>query len=111
MNTMFGFSQNFKTVNVPEFARILKTDSVQLLDVRTAGEFAEGTIAGARNVDVLQNDFLDKALPLLKKEQKVLVFCRSGRRSVAAANLLVKHGYEVVNLAGGYEAWISTPKE
>ena len=45
-------SQNFKSVSATEFkAAMIKTDDVQILDVRTPGEYANGKIADAKNVD------------------------------------------------------------
>ena len=51
-------SQNYKSVNASEFkATITKTDDAQILDVRTPGEYANGKIADAKNVDWNGSDF------------------------------------------------------
>ena len=73
-----------------------------LLDVRTASEFASGTIPGARNLDV---SLLQKAINTLDKDKEYYVFCRSGNRSGMACQLLSEMGFRTYNLAGGIGAW------
>ena len=97
-------SDSIKTVGAAEFANIIKSDSVILLDVRTAGEFADGHIDHALNIDVLQSDFKAKAATL-STGKIIAVYCRSGRRSMKAAGILAKAGYKVVNLRGGWLEW------
>ena len=98
--------EGFKTVDTEEFGRfIADTAAVQLLDVRTAEEYAQGHIAGAKLIDVKDSTFISQAISQLSKELPVAVYCRSGRRSANAARQLVKAGFEVVNLGGGILAW------
>ncbi len=93
------------SVSAVEFQKELKTDSVQLLDVRTPQEFAEGHIEGAINIDVRSDGFRQRAEKELKKDSTVLVYCRSGRRSMNAAEILTELGYKVINLEGGIIDW------
>jgi len=96
----------YKSVNTDEATRLFNDDAY-LLDVRTAGEFKEGTIGQATNVSVTE---LASKIDSLKvdKDQPVLVFCLSGARSSKAAGMLVKNGYtQVFNLSGGVNAWRS----
>lgn len=97
--------QDFENMNVSQFAEFIQNADVQLVDVRTAEEFAEGHIEGALNIDVKQESFAEEAKAQLKKDKKIAVYCRSGRRSANAANILSKEGYHVVNLTGGIMAW------
>ena len=76
----------------------------ELLDVRTAGEFASGTIPGAKNLDVTSPQF-QSALHTLDKDKEYFVFCRSGNRSGSACDLLIAHGFKAYNLSGGVGAW------
>lgn len=96
---------NVTSVSAPEFERIISTDSVQILDVRTPQEYAEGYIDGAINIDVRSDDFSRTAEKELSKGSPVLVYCRSGRRSLDAAERLIELGYRVVNLKGGIIEW------
>ena len=88
------------------FARMLENDNnAQLVDVRTQAEYAEGHLRGAANIDWQGPDFLSAATEALEKSRPVMVYCRSGRRSAAAAAALRDAGYEVFNLKGGILAW------
>ena len=75
-----------------------------ILDVRTPEEFAEGHIEGA----ILLPDYeiADKAENVLTdKDQLILVYCRSGRRSKNAANELARLGYTNIKEFGGIIDW------
>lgn len=73
------------------------------IDVRSAEEFRQGHLQGARNVPVqelaakIQSISPDKNAP-------VHLYCRSGSRAQAALNLLKQAGYTNVHNHGGYEA-------
>ena len=97
--------QNFGNADVNTFAENIANPDVILLDVRTADEFNEGHIANALNIDVKQDDFMEKAKAVLPTDKTIAVYCRSGVRSVLAANMLAKEGYKVVNMKGGILAW------
>ena len=80
-----------------------ETDYV-ILDVRTEEEFAEGHIADA----ILIPDYAikEKAESILPdKNQLILVYCRSGRRSKLAASELVSLGYTNIKEFGGIIDW------
>jgi rhodanese-related sulfurtransferase len=81
-----------------------KAGKAELLDVRTAGEFASGTIPGARNLDVTSPEF-KSAIDQLDKGREYFVFCRSGNRSGTACQLLAEKGLTAYNLQGGVGAW------
>lgn len=98
-------NDNITSVPATEFENIIKGDSVQLLDVRTPLEYAEGHIAGALNINVQSDDFQQVAEKELSKDSTILVYCRSGRRSMNAAEILTKLGYKVINLKGGIIEW------
>ena len=96
---------SYSNVNVDEFQSLIADPNVQLLDVRTSEEYAEGHIAGAALVDVNDSTFVQQAMAVLDKQRPVAVYCRSGRRSARAASLLSEQGYTVTNLNGGVIAW------
>lgn len=106
-SSLFGCSssQKFDTLAPQQFAAYIAAADVVRLDVRTAEEFADGHVVGALNVDVLQPQFLQRAQSLLQGKKKVALYCRSGRRSQAAAKQLSEAGYEVKELGGGFMAW------
>ena len=100
----------FSNVNVDDFQALIADAQVQLLDVRTPDEYAEGHIAGASLVDVNDSTFVQQAMAMLDKQRPVAVYCRSGRRSARAASLLTEQGYTVTNLNGGVMAWLDAGK-
>ena len=102
--------QPYTDADVKAFESFLNTNGVQLVDVRTAAEFAEGHLIGAINVDFKQSDFLVQAKSQLDGARPVAVYCRSGRRSATAASQLAAEGYAVTNLLGGILAWESAQK-
>lgn len=79
---------------------------VQLVDVRRPNEFLEGHIEGALNIDFLEDGFAQKVEHKLDKDKPVMLYCRSGRRSAAAARELEALGFkEIYDLEGGFLQW------
>ena len=77
-----------------------------ILDVRTEEEVAEGTLAGAINIDYLGDQLLDQ-LDQLDRDETYFIICRTGRRSVRTGILMRNWGFpKVVNLDGGLTAWV-----
>lgn len=72
-----------------------------LLDVRTPAEFAGGHLDGALNIPV---DALASRLGELPADKTIVVYCRSGRRSAIAADLLTDAGRKVIDI-GTMGAW------
>ena len=97
--------QNYENTDPEGFAKLIAEPSVVVLDVRTAEEFNEGHIEGAVNIDYKQSGFVEKSKATLPKNRTIAVYCRSGRRSAGAAELLAAEGYKLVNLMGGILAW------
>jgi rhodanese-related sulfurtransferase len=80
---------------------------VVVLDVRTRGEFNEGHIANAVNIDVESDTFLNE-IAQLDKSKSYAVYCRSGRRSAdAVAKMSNKQFISLFNLNGGILDWQS----
>lgn len=76
----------------------------KVIDVRTASEFSEGHVKGARNLDIRNGDF-DKALADLDKDAAYSVYCRSGNRSADAVERMRNAGFKnVVDLGALEEA-------
>ena len=107
-----GDSDNFLTVGPDDFEKLIgNKDSVVILDVRTLSEFQEDHLRDALLIDVKTDSFMMAARDRLPKDKTIAVYCRSGRRSVAAAERLSADGYQVVNLKGGIMSWRSAGKE
>lgn len=105
-----AFAQESAKVTViapKEYAKEIKKDKVQLVDVRTPEEFSEGHIEGAKNIDFFSEDFA-KSFEKLDKAKPVYIYCRSGNRSAKAAVKLAEMGFTtIIDLQGGYKAWVS----
>ena len=98
------------SVTVEEFEKAISDSKVQLVDVRTPEEFAQGNIPGSINIDVNSGHFGADVDSLLDEENKVAIYCRSGRRSKKAAEILSMMGFDVVELDKGYNGWVESGK-
>lgn len=78
---------------------------VQLVDVRTPGEYDAGTIEGAINMDFNGANFTAQ-LESLDKSKPVMIFCKSGGRSGQTLKMMKGMGFStVLELEGGYSGW------
>ena len=74
-----------------------------LIDVRTPAEVAEGMAPGAINIPLQE---IEQRLSEFPKDKDLLIYCRSGKRSMAASNFLIENGYDkVFNVVGGFLAF------
>ncbi len=92
--------QTIQSISTSELKEKL-SDSVQLIDVRTPGEYQGGHIRQAKNIP-LQRITSFKGKP----EKPVYVICQSGMRSKQASKELKKMGYQAVNVRGGMNQWL-----
>jgi hydroxyacylglutathione hydrolase len=84
-------------------ARLERGDPLQLVDVRRLAEHRSGHAPGARHVPL---DELEPRAGELDPSRRTYVMCGSGYRSSIACSLLARHGFsDLVNIAGGHEAW------
>lgn len=89
---------------------IASLNNAILVDVRTAEEYEQGHLEGAQNFDWFADDFAEnfKNIP---KDRKVYVYCKKGGRSSKAQEKLNSMGFlDVVNLSGGYDAYLESKK-
>ena len=84
--------------------RLDQREAVQLIDVRSAGEYAAGHIAGTVNVPINQ---LRSALPTLAldPQRPVIAICQTAHRSPPAVRVLQQAGFEARQLRGGMISW------
>lgn len=78
-------------------ARAAVSKGAMIIDVRSKKEYNRGAIEGAVNIPI---DVLDKVYRGIPKEKELVVYCRTGSRSMVAARLLREQGwtvYDVVN--------------
>jgi NADPH-dependent 2,4-dienoyl-CoA reductase/sulfur reductase-like enzyme/rhodanese-related sulfurtransferase len=100
-NIMSGLLETAQWSQIDEF-----TDrGFQLIDVRTASEYAAGNIPGAMSMPV--DEIRTRIAELTNKD--VLVNCQVGQRGHTATMLLKELGFNAVNLDGGYLTWSNSP--
>ncbi len=97
--------QQANAINPDAFLKAISAGKIQVLDVRTADEYKSGHINNALQANWLnKNEFNDRTSHL-DKNKTVYIYCLSGGRSGAAAEVLRTKGYTVINLEGGINAW------
>ena len=99
-----------KHVDAEAAAKLIQAGEITILDVRTADEYSEGHLQGAKNADILSKDFATQ-LSALDKAKPILVHCQAGGRSTRALPTLEKLGFTTVyHLDGGMNGWLKAGK-
>ena len=100
-----GGSATYEQISGAQAKALMDSESgYVIIDARTQSEYNEGHIPGAILIPEYEiADRAEKELP--DKDQLILVYCRSGRRSKIAAEELVKLGYTNVKEFGGIIDW------
>ncbi len=84
----------------------------EIIDVRTPDEYKEGYIEGAKLINIQDSSKFMKEIEKLPKDKDYYVYCRSGRRSEMACQLMNKAGIEnAYNLEGGILDWTGEVKK
>ena len=93
-----------------KFEQKMNNIDVQLIDVRTPEEFAEGHLLHAININV-NGDSFDSITAKLDKEKPIMVYCKMGGRSAKAASNLKQQGFKnISDLDGGITSWLEAEK-
>ena len=92
-------------ITVEQMSEAIKDSSIQLIDVRTSGEFLDGHLKNSHNICVTDDDFKEQAAGL-DKDKPVYVYCKKGGRSAQAAEILKDMGFKkIYDLKGGIVLW------
>ena len=107
----FAFAE-IKNEDVAKVEELIKSGKYTVIDVRTKEEYDAGHIKGAFNFDYYNDDFETRIEAEFKDKNKpYIVYCRSGKRSLASAEILAELGFtNVTNMKGGILAWESAGK-
>ena len=99
-------------LNAADFSKSTAgVDSIQLLDVRTAGEYNTGHLKNSLQADWNDKKEFTRRLSFIDKSKPVYVYCLSSGRSSAAAKEMALMGYEKIYvLEGGLNAWRAANK-
>lgn len=105
-------AQTKTSLTADEFEKEITTKKdIQILDVRTPGEFFGGHIKNAMQADWNNKAEFERRLGFVDKNKPVYVYCLAGGRSAAAAEKMRKAGYtNVYELSGGTNAWRAANK-
>jgi rhodanese-related sulfurtransferase len=98
-------TQQPQTISASQFKAAIAKPGVQILDVRTAGEYQSGHIQNALQANWNDAKEFQDRTQHLDKSKPVYIYCQAGGRSAAAQSLLIEKGYTVVNLEGGMSNW------
>jgi rhodanese-related sulfurtransferase len=105
-------AQEVKQLTASEFEKGMHGENIQLLDVRTTGEYQSGHLKHALQADWNNAEQFKDRTQHLDKSKPIYVYCLSGGRSAAAAKWLQQQGYDnVYSLKGGINAWKQGNKE
>ena len=103
--TIHPFAQK-KELTPKSFQDSIQNSGIQLLDVRSSGEFNQGHIAHAFQADWNNPEQFKERIASLDKHKPLYVYCLAGSRSAAAQKWLIQQGFETVyNLQGGINSW------
>ena len=98
-------------VGVDRFEELISEEGMQILDVRTPGEWAEGYVEGATRINVHDDDFAEQVKNSLDPSKSVTVYCKAGGRSAKASSILQENGFEkIYNYTGGMSEWYGLEK-
>lgn len=89
-------------INTPAAKELLAKPTTEVLDVRTPVEFMTGHLEQARNLNVSNDDFAQQVAKL-DTSKTYVVYCRSGKRSSKAADIMYQKGFHHVVNGGGYD--------
>ncbi len=103
-------NRNITQYTVDEVRTRLNGEKAILLDVRTDSERKAKSIPGSLHIPLQE---LSQSLERLEKyrDKEIICYCRTGNRSVAAADVLGKQNFKAASMKGGITAWTPLPGE
>ena len=98
-----------KGIDIKQFLDLSKINNIQIIDIREKYEYELGSISKSVHIPM---DKILKSIEKIEKKIKVIIYCRSGRRS-AAVKYMLNREYGLQNiycLEGGYDAYLNYQK-
>lgn len=103
---MSFFQKLFGPAPAQDLSKLIE-EGAMLVDVRSAGEFSEGSVPGAINIPV---ESIASNINRFKNKNHIIVFCRSGNRSGMAKTILQQKGITSVTNGGTWKDVLSFVK-
>ena len=96
--------ETIPTLSSQQGEKLLSNHNYIFIDVRTQQEHDTGHIPNSTHIPV---ESLESRIDEIQKfkEKRIIVYCRSGNRSLKGTKILNKYGFEAVNLSGGMLQW------
>jgi len=91
----------FQSISVNDLKKLC---NVNLIDIRSIEKYNNNHIMNAINIPA--NELLMRPEKYLEKNKKYYIYCQRGIQSRKVCSILTGYKYDVVNINGGYEAWI-----
>ncbi|MEI3610638.1 rhodanese-like domain-containing protein [Pseudogracilibacillus sp. SO10305] len=96
-------AKGVQTIDTNALRNKLKQKDIQFIDVRTRGEYEGNHIKQFQNIPL---QTLKQSFHSLDPSKEIIVICQSGVRSMQAAKILKKNGFEqITNVIGGMNQW------
>jgi len=97
---------DIQILSAEAYQKAIHNNRVLLVDVRTPGEYKQGYIEKAINLNIFNRGAFKNYFEKVSRNTPVYLYCRSGQRSQQAARLLGRMGFtQLFDLRGGYIAW------
>ena len=89
-------------ISIKDFLRI--QNSVEIIDIRSVEKYNNSHIGNAKNIPYLV--LLSNPYKYLDRNKQYYIYCQKGLTSINVCNQLLRNGFNVVNITGGYEKWL-----
>ncbi|HWT74761.1 MAG TPA: rhodanese-like domain-containing protein [Mobilitalea sp.] len=96
-----------KVVNVNDMDDLL--GKVELIDIREPYEYKGGSLKTAKNIPM--GTLINDPEKYLNKDKPYYIMCQSGGRSQRTCSILLKQGYDVVNVGGGMGSYVGSKRK
>ena len=91
----------YKSISVNDLKELI---NINIIDIRNIEKYNNGHILNAKNIPA--QELIIKPEKYLNKYEKYYIYCQKGIQSRKICQMLSNNGYNVVNILGGYEAWV-----
>lgn len=83
---------------------LLNKQNINIIDIRSIEKYNDNHIVGAKNIPMIL--LLKDPSKYINKNETYYIYCQKGINSIKACRELLKKGYKVFNIIGGYESWL-----